>query len=195
MAEFSVNREKLMGIGLITLSYCFEDIYRSAPKFFQKAVDLMTDEELEKFIDENLHSWENGIESGLCTDQAVVLSTCATELASIPNVFGKKRLEDAKKGIHPCLSCEDKVKGKWDHECEAEEYCVAICAYTDFCYAKAQAFDLLISDEVYRKHIFGGCDCNSEKKCIAGRYLGGEIGPEEVIRLISGQEEKQNVAK
>lgn len=185
----STRREALMHSEIITLSYCFWDIYDCAPKLFQKAVDLMTNEELEKFIDDNLSLWEHGIEAGLCTDQGAVLSTCAMDSMNMPGVFGRQSLDDARKGIHPCLNCEDKIIDDASNECEAKNYCVAIAAYTDFVTAKELASKLLFKKNVYRNHILGQCQCNSGERCIALRYVSNEIGPEEVIRLLSDKEE------
>jgi hypothetical protein len=120
MKKMSEKRGQLMQTGVFTLSYCFEDIYHWAPRVFQKAVDLMTDEELERFIDQNLRCWHHGIESGLCTDQEVVLSTCAMESVGIPRVCVKNDHEDSPKDVHPFCSGEVLIKGESDHKRHTE---------------------------------------------------------------------------
>ncbi len=187
MEKQSAKREQLMHTGVIELSYCFEDIYHSAPKEFQKAVDLMTDEELGKFIDENLSHWEDGVQAGLCTDQEVVLSTCAIGSENMPAVFGKGVLDKARRGEHPCFICTDAVGPSVP--CKVYDNCVAIAAYTDFVTSKQMAFDLLMEKKIYRNHIHGYCECDSEKKCIAGSYLANEISPDEVVRLLTADNE------
>jgi hypothetical protein len=74
---FELIRDVIMEKKLWETSVNFLDIYSNAPQKFKDRVDKMSNEELEKFIDENKHSWGKGLDWGMNTGSDVVLKTIA----------------------------------------------------------------------------------------------------------------------
>lgn len=69
---------KIMGTEIWKTSFVFEDVYNEADDEFKKYVDSLSETDLQKFIDENLHSWRKGFESGIMQNWDEVASTIAS---------------------------------------------------------------------------------------------------------------------
>lgn len=83
--EPAISRASLMDTEIWKTRFCFADIYEYMDEEDKKVIDLMTDEQLEKWIDENSHSMTKGFEAGMMTDWSVVASTVSSNL-SFPEI-------------------------------------------------------------------------------------------------------------
>ena len=48
----NIRRQELFETGITTLSFCFEDFYRGADRDMRGRIDQLSDDELERFIEE-----------------------------------------------------------------------------------------------------------------------------------------------
>ena len=72
-----LERDAIFEESLWSQLFCFYDIYHHADQEFKERVDLMSNDELEKFIEENKHSWGKGLDAGMNTSSDVVFRTIA----------------------------------------------------------------------------------------------------------------------
>lgn len=80
-----LNRHSLMDTEVWKTRFCFADIYEYMDEEDKKVIDLMTDEQLQEWINENSHSMTKGFESGMMFDWSAVASTVSSNL-SFPEI-------------------------------------------------------------------------------------------------------------
>ena len=71
-----MNKNDLMDIEVWKTNFVFADIYGSIKNKDRDFLDELTNEELEKFINDNLDSFKKGFAAGIMTDWGVVAATC-----------------------------------------------------------------------------------------------------------------------
>ena len=72
------SRTKILSSEIWKTTFAFEDIYNEADDEFKKYVDTLSETDLQEFIDENLHSWRKGFESGIMQSWDIVACTIAS---------------------------------------------------------------------------------------------------------------------
>ena len=72
------KRSELFMTEIWKTAFVFSDIYNESNEEFKKYVDSLTDTELEEFLEENLHSWGKGFDSGIMSNWDIVAQTVAS---------------------------------------------------------------------------------------------------------------------
>ena len=72
-----LEREDLMAGKIWSLIISFYDIWHHAPQEFKDRIALMSNAELEKFINDNEHSWGKGFDWGFNSSSDVIFRTVA----------------------------------------------------------------------------------------------------------------------
>ena len=71
------SRIKIMSTEIWKTAFVFQDIYNESDDNFKNFVDSLNDTALQEFIEENLHSWQKGFESGIMQSWDVVANAVA----------------------------------------------------------------------------------------------------------------------
>lgn len=75
-----MTREELLNQTVFETKFVVEDILRSRRSDeLQEKIFNLSDEELEKFINDNIHSWSKGFECGIMDNWHIVGNTCFDE--------------------------------------------------------------------------------------------------------------------
>lgn len=72
------TRPALLNTEIWKTTFAFEDIYNESEDEFREYVDSLSDLDLQRFIDDNLHSWRKGFESGIMESWDIVVGTIAS---------------------------------------------------------------------------------------------------------------------
>ena len=75
-----MNEKKPFDIVIFQTKFIFEDVYEYMSEKDKKKIDNMTNKELNKFIENNLHDMEKIFESGIMYDWYVVSSEASNNL-------------------------------------------------------------------------------------------------------------------